>query len=360
MHENDYTTDESALDIASPRLDQFLVSAEARQLDPSERLRRLRAIFGKDEARVRALEELHPYRIMALWRISRYVLEAKGRLSPDERLEDATGAQPSPWEAPTRPVGQDAPRRGTGSLLAMHYEGEGLPLLCPPGPPHGPQETVQRWCDATGVAAGLLGIAESEQGQMGLEGLLDPTLAPRCCPTVDQVLAFEEYLIGEALELLVQHGEPAAMKHYRERYYLTRKEAVTVIRMARDLLRQELDAPLEENRAVAIAMLKRFIEDVAQTPNMRDRLAAIKELVRVQGIIREAPDNDMKDLLNVIRNVSGKREQKELGGGRVVDALPAHEMSEREGMGDISDVAFEVYPEEEDREALDSYDRENR
>lgn len=322
--------------------------------------------------RPRALEELHPYRIMVLWRISRLTLEVKGRLADDERLADATAISPSPWEHPTRPVtpGAGAPvqrdtvqrdtvQRGTGGLLARHIEGEGLPLICPERKgSHDSEETiklVERWCDAIGVAAGILSIGDTERGQKGLQGLLDPELAPWCCPTPEQVLAFEEQLISEAVELLIEHGEPATRQHYRTVYGLTRREALSIVRMSRARIKEDMMIPVEEARSILLARYERFLHDIAQTPNMRDRLLALKEVARITGVTRQTPEDAVREFLGVVRAVSAKREEMELQRGKVIEALPATDKP--------ADIAFEVFKDDrsndEDTEALDAYDREN-
>lgn len=348
--------DASRLDIDSPALERFLGSAMARYYtNPGERRRRIRALFGAPQAAERAPEpapeELHPYRIMALWRIARLSMTVKGRLSDDERLEDATHFEPSPWEHPTRPVVREAPRRGDGKLLAMHLEGEGLPIICPQRPRTDAERAlVERWCDAAGVAAGLLGVGGTERGELGLRGLLDPEVAPSCCPTADQVLAFEDQLISEAVELLVEHGEPAVAQHYRTMYGLNRREALTVIRLARVRIKEDMSIPIEEARGILLARYERFLADIGQTPNMRDRLLALKEVARITGVTREAPEDALKDFMSVIKKVSEKRDTMSAGPQR--PALPAGR-----DRSDTSDAAFEVI--DDDEEALDAFDREN-
>lgn len=355
----DVLNDKARLDIVSAELERFLRSEQPRRYSPSERLRRIRAIFGKPEEEEREpdLEELHPYRIMALWRTTRLIMELKERLAEDERLEDATLAEPSPWDHPTKPVTRtvdNSPRRGHGGLLALLREGEGTPILCPNG-----GELVRPWCNATGMAAQILGLGGSEVGQKGTVGLLDPTVAPYCCPTAEQLMAFEDRLIHEAVELMVEHGEPAIIDHYRHTYHMTRRESVMVVRLARTAMAKECSAPVEENRAMAIRMLKQFISEVSETPNMRDRLLAIKELVRVQGITREAPEDAMTDMLNVVRQISQRREQKENEQGHLL--LGTQDVGEGGSFDEhATDAAFEVVDDDDDRDALAAYDAENR
>lgn len=347
MREND----EERLDITSPKLERFLASAEERPFTPSERLRRIRVIFGVSRQRDRALEELHPYRIMALWRIVRVTMEVKGRISEDERLADATAINPSPWTSPTKGVTPrpNAPvQRGTGGLLSRHMEGDGLPLCCPPAKE---ADLVARWCDAAGIAAAILGIADNERGQMGLQGLLDPEQAPHCCPTPEQVLAFEEQLISEAVETLIEHGEPATMQHYRGVYGLTRKEALSIVRMSRQRIKEDMTIPVEEARSILLARYERYLYDVSQTPNMRDRLLALKEVARITGVTRESPEDAMRDFLGVVRAVSSRREAAEIERHKGFAQLPEGDKP--------TDAAFEVFEDDEDREALESYDREN-
>lgn len=329
-----------SLDIRTPLLDDFLGGEEIRRLTPNEKLRVLRQIFSKEDPE-RALEELHPFRILAMWRIVRFTLTAKGRLSSDEALGDATAIQPSPWDNPTKSIinGDQIPR-GTGKLVALHAIGDGFPLLCP----EADQEAIEAWCDATGLAAALLGVGNTEKGAKGLRGLLLPSTAAQCCPTEMQVLAFESNITAEALDLLVTNGEPSTMRHYRDNYGFTRAEALTLVKMARAMLTQEGSATVEENRAMAVAMLKQYLEEVGDTPNMRDRLLAIKELVRVQGVTKESPEDLMKEFGAVVRSISEKREKRELSSGK----------------DGASDVAFEVIQERSDEDALDAFDRESK
>lgn len=340
---------------STPALDEFLRGERLRRLTGAELRARIHAVFAADRGDALLPEETAPQRIMVMWRIVRATALAKGICADEESLDEATELTPDPWVEPFRPimtpVAQQALRRERAArLLRLHAEGAGLPLL----PPREDAAALARWCLAASIIASDLGVERHREGLLGLQGLLDPHDAVMCDVTADQVIAFEEMMMEGALDLLLDVGERAAVKHYREQYGLTRKEVAGLLRLAKAQALSRTMAATEEKRALQEARLEDFIGRAKEAMNMDDEMKALKELAKVQGLTRGEPESDAAEFLEVVRRVAKKQD---------ADSIPAHEVRllDAHRAEEVQPVTLEASPADpDDEEAIAEYDRENQ
>lgn len=296
-----------------------------------------------------SMEEWHPHRIVVAWRFAREHGRLHGRLG----LRDPIG--PALLPARTRTGMEDPWASGWQGVLgpqddpmhpAPHHQtlpgtwaedGAGEYLALPVAPPQVPEDwllapealdlydpseqeddpLLHRWLEFFAVTVRSLGIEDGSQddpdlGKKGLHGMLDPVYCRIAFPSRAEVVAFEEFIVGRTLEVLVEGEDPmgsrvdrsmigtsGAMEFLSRKYGLLPREARTVIDLARDRAKSVADGDLAQNRAMMVLRLEAFISRLRQINPMdgRNELAALKQLAIVQGLAKAEQDNDLADML---------------------------------------------------------------
>jgi hypothetical protein len=341
----------------APQLEAFLRGARLRRLQGAERRQAFQALFREaDDERADPFDlETKPQRIMVMWRIARTTAIVKGLCAEDETLDAATEVDPDPWTNPYLPLGTpsaSAPLRRArqARLIRLHAESAGLPLL----PPREDPEALERWCTASAIVAADLGVERSREGLLGLQGLLDPHQCARCDVSSAEVLAFEEMLLIESLDMLLDKGERAAIRHFREQYGFANKEANSLIRVVKTQALERSAASIEEKRALMEMRMEDYMGRCKETMDMDGEMKAAKELAKIQGLTRTEPENLHIEFADVVKRVALKQDQELLDPEtlRLLDGQRAEE---------VEAVVLEPEPDDpDDAEALAEYDRENQ
>lgn len=341
----------------APALEAFLRGAALRRLQGVERRQALRAVFAEAESeRAEAFDpETKPHRIMVMWRIARTTAITKGLCAEDETLDAATDCDPNPWTEPFRPISAIAAssplRRARQShLLRLHSEGEGLPLL----PPRTDSAALERWCSAAAIVAADLGVERSREGLLGLQGLLDPHQCARCDVRSGEVLAFEEMVLIEALDILLDHGERATIKHYREQFGFSHKEATALVRVVKTQALERSAASIEEKRALMEMRLENYLARCKETMDMDGELKASKQLAMIQGLTRTEPENMAAEFWQVVKRVAERQDQERL------DPVTLKLLDGQRAEAVEAIVIEPTEADPDDAEALAEYDRENQ
>ena len=290
-----------------------------------------------------------PHRIMVMWRLVRVAARVTGLCAEDETLDQATEIEPDPWThpiaPPLTPSQQALLRRGAAGAL-LNCVAKGMSLL----PPDDPQEAVN-WCQAMTLIAMELNMLTTQDGRIGFNGLLHPKTCQYSGVTIEHILALEELLVDEAQKLIIENGERPAIEHFRVQYSFTRKEAVALIRLARaDALTMSGNS-VDEDRALMIAQLKDLVARAKEEVNSDRELKALKELAKIQGLTRTAPEDIQRDFMAVIAAVADRQDRRALESPKT--RLPATIEAEY--------TVTELKPVEvvEDPEDLDAFDAEN-
>ena len=342
----------------SPQLDAFLRGAQLRRLQGAERRAAFREVFAAADAAQRADPfdpETKPARIMVMWRLARTTAIVCGLCAEDETLDAATELDPDPWVSPFAPIGSGAGssplrRARVARLIRIRGEADGLPLL----PPRADEPALERWCSAASIVAADLGVERSREGLLGLQGLLDPHQCARCDVRSQEVLAFEEMLLIESLDMLLDKGERAAIKHFREHYGFSHKEATGLLRVVKTQALERSAASIEEKRALMEMRYENMLGRYKETMDMDGELKASKELAKIQGLTRTEPENQTAEFFSVVRAVSARQDQ---------ELLDPHTLKLLDGRRAEEVEAITIEPSEpdpDDAEALAEYDRENQ
>ncbi len=348
----------------SEALDAFLSGGRIRRLQGLERRKFVQDFFAAGRPGPAADELIpddHPLRIMVMYRLCRQTAVLKGLTAEDETLDATTELAPSPWITPFTPVGMlpsmaAAIRRASGHrLLTIHAEDGGIPLL----PPRSHPEQLDRWCRSAGIIAADLGIERTPTGLRGLRGLLDPAMCCKCDVTSGEVLGLEELIHTEMLDMLLDVGERATIKHFREEYGFARKEIIALIRVVKTMALERSAASIEEKRAMQEMRLEDFIGRAKNAMNMDDEMKGVKELAKIQGLTRTEPENQAAEFFDVIKRVS-QRQDQQIHSPEQLRLLDGHRAEEVEAIVIEPSLAGAREEDPDDAEALAEYDTENQ
>jgi hypothetical protein len=268
---------------------------------------------------------------LAAWRVVRSLAASLGLVAADETLEEALDGlvDPDPWfgrVVPRATVSQRAAlRRGLGGPLA-DLVAQGLTLL-----PRG-DEWDENWCEAAELVCQDVGVARGPHGGDVLMVLTYPLAARELALSPEDVYAVEELLVGQALRVLLRHGEAGVQDHFGEKYGLCRREANLLIRLARAEAMRNGRSTVEDDRALMVARLNDIAARARETLNVADELRALRELARVQGLTRTEPESVEQEFRSVIKSVSDRQDAE-----RPLVALPREEdpTPEREELADF-------------------------
>jgi len=315
-------------EIESRALDAFLAPGadDERLLAPDESAERFRTYFAPPEALLDD-PELHPRRVVLLWRWARAFCHSVGVLEEDETLEEALETLDDPWYGGVRP--RPTPRErallrldGTSALYRACSEPGGLPIL-PPG-----DDRDGRWVDAfAAVSSDLRLRSAGPRAAEALRPLLDARYAAKVGVTVEQILSLEELAVDEAQRIVLRSGERAAVDHFRERYGLSRREGLGLVRLARADVVLYGRTSIEEDRALMVAQLRDLLDRVRRTMNTAEETRILKELARVQGLTRLEPEDAGSEFLGIVRTVAARQDALPLAPG----AYDAEEENDEEG-----------------------------
>jgi len=307
-------------------------------------------------------QDLAPYRVKVAWRLIREMCRMKGLAHPEDTLIDAvlpTSRNIDPWIIPEkwkRPAGAHLT---TLSHISIKYykqtedlaekfqykrhvlevaEGQpdfvvypGLALLPPPIPwqwweqdqiskrrrvveNYDPHEdlTLVFYMKIVNQLAQELQIADGsfddpDQGRYGLKGLTDVETIRELFPSRFQIVAYEELLIEETLNLMTQYGQSRARRYLRSRHGFSRREVEGLCKIAKAWIRKQLESDIEEDRAFMVTRLEDFVRRARVSLDLRAELAGMKQLTIVLGLARSEMGDAMSDFLNVVSDVSGSR-----------------------------------------------------
>jgi hypothetical protein len=350
-------------EIKTHELDIFMsdLSEVPRRLKAVEALVVLRAAARATDA-LALLEDpaLHPHLVVAAWRWARAAATAVGRCSDDETLDAALGdADPDPWThrlvARPTPSQRALVRQGATSALYEAVAGEGISLL----PPR--DGRAARWCAAFESVAEDLSLRRAPRGPDCVRLLSDPEVAPLVAVGARHVVGLEDLLIDQAQRVLFRHGERGVMDHFRDRYGLSRRECLGLVRLARADALQYGRSSVEDDRALMVALLKDYTDRAREAFNLDGEMKGLRELARVQGLTRTEPEDKMSEFLGVVRRVSGRRDALSLVGAaaEAVEAEPEDVSEELGSLPTDADAPLDVTFRVTEKATLARFDAED-
>ena len=171
------------------------------------------------------------------------------------------------------------------------------------------------------------------------------------------VYRLEELLVDQAQRVLFRHGERGVMDHFRERYGLSRRECLGLVRLARADAVQYGRSSVEDDRSLMVAQLKDYVDRARDASNLDGEMKGLRELARVQGLTRTEPEDKMSEFLGVVRRVSGRQDAVQLVGAAAADAVGAEPEEISDELDSLpTDAEFHVRDGFKESSVLEDFD----
>jgi hypothetical protein len=210
----------------------------------------------------------------------------------------------------------------------------GLALLPPPPPPHQIDPLTNStkpeydplkhdpllciWCEAMeSIARSPLNTfltlpADPLLAKYGNDGLFDPARARAAWPTAEEIMAWEDMLVVETMQTLVEDGHRQTREELKNRHGFTAEEVSRIMDLAKLRVRDIDLMDLDAERAFMRRRLEAFIDRAKDSFDMRAELAAYKQLSIILGLAQGGAEgfDDMAE--RVIRTHAGPPNQRAL------------------------------------------------
>ncbi len=225
------------------------------------------------------MEESRGYRIIVAWRITRAIMIEDKLLDMDERLNEMDLE-----DYPTPAVAEDREQFvariiEVGKRLKVHNGSKFNPHL----------------------------------GYYGMQGLCHPRSVVEWWPSRPVLMFFEDNLIEQLKVLILKQSKTKTRNYMRDLLGLQVKEAGALIKLAiEEALRTDTE-DLETKRMLAEGWLTDYIERSRECGDLNSEMKGLKELVKVQGLTRVEPENQMDIMVQAIASVAAAA-QRDLPG----------------------------------------------
>ncbi len=152
-------------------------------------------------------------------------------------------------------------------------------------------------------------------GYYGLKGLTHPRDVVEFWPSRPELLFFEDSLVEQLKTLILRQSKIKTRNYMRDLLGLQIKEAGALIKLAiEEALRQDGE-DLETKRMLAEGWLTDYIERSRECGDLNSEMKGLKELVKVQGLTRVEPENQMDVMVAAIASVAAAAQRDERGPG---------------------------------------------
>ena len=122
--------------------------------------------------------------------------------------------------------------------------------------------------------------------------------------------AFLENLLERASVAFVDLGPSSVLEDLRSTLGFRRDEALALLRLVRDRLREDQDASLEDRRALLATRLEQTRAESREVGDRRSELTTMRHLAGVWGLTRDEPqDQGYRDLVDVVARASREEDQ---------------------------------------------------
>lgn len=240
--------------------------------------------------------EMHGYRVILAWRITRIIAHRVGLLHLDERLSKALPKR-ADWIEPTKAL-----QSVNGGIPARLLEG-GLALT-----PTQDREHQHRF------AAVVQNIAEKSHmhlgtaklprlGYYGLVHMTHGDTIAEVWPDAQDILDFEERLIDQMVGFVVKWSKVKIRHHLRDLLGLSVKEVGGLIEIVRAMAREYAQEDLDTKRALLEMQIDDFRERAREAGDLNNEMKALKTQSIVSGVTRSEPEDRNAELIGIIQQV---------------------------------------------------------
>lgn len=294
-----------------------------------ELLGMMRAAFRKQ---TESLQDWTQYRIQAAWRIVREMAAISGLVQEDEKLAEMPEMKPDPWlfggSCPNPNASDPRTAQLWGAVERMTGR-DGLPLLPPQVPAEFRDEygvrseynprnidhdrRLHEYLELVSFISLTLHIVDGssldpEAGVKGMEGLEDPWIARIAWPSRLQIIAWEDHVVCEALDWLVEEGKEEARNRLQAKYGLQPHEVKRVLRLAlAEAGARITNGSVEEERGLMVLKLEKIESRAVRDGQLKVALAASKQSAIVLGLNKVDPDDILKEFAEIVRDRARRR-----------------------------------------------------
>lgn len=323
------------------------------RLTPAERL--FRGMFKTVDFNY---EDLLPWRLRTAYRLVREMARLRGMIGDGDLLSDIQ-TDYDPWIQPTKFDPNRIPKDTSQSfeVFQIFLEAEmlgkdwqysrpsykpGVDRFTFPGiallPPPVPDKFINKQCEVTEdydpyedkalilYIEALESVAkylkieggcelDPQLGSLGLRGLYDPELIRLIFPTRTQLMAWEEILIDEATEKLIDLGTLGVQKYLKRSHGYLKHEIAHVTKAAKVMITRRNEFDPEEERALMALRVEDYIRRARSALDLKAEAFGLKQLSLINGLGKTDPEDANNDMFfQVAKRVTSMRES--LTGGQ--------------------------------------------
>jgi hypothetical protein len=251
-------------------------------------------------------------RIMVCYRLTRALADLKGICSPGQSLVEGTNMTPSPWNSEItcfKETAQDASK-----IKLLRAQTLALPLLPPMVSPTCTKRNHRKLAQWLGIMTRLanrLHINSSEEGRRGLWRLLDPDYVHELWIRPEIMMAFENAFLSRLLEMQVNDGIVEAQTAAIKQFHLSQMECKKLCDLARAAAPDIVADNLETKKAFMELRIDQFMKRARNESDLRAELQGLKLLAAIQGLHKVEPEDDIKTMVDVVKEVSSREDNDE-------------------------------------------------
>jgi hypothetical protein len=311
----------------------------------------MQSVFYRRRAQ---LSETLGERTLLAWRITRELARHTGLLSGGETLASALQSSyecVDPWSipkgipdpAPGSPWAKEITSSGSPQIIGMLKQFESkVPMQDwvslfgvdnpPPPPPDDATDGQPRgrvpgipllppqrgndsplwkmWHRAVCMVSDLLGLHTGTHIHPGLSEAALPQLLEQtrtAWPSRGQIMAFEQIVVNEAIDLILEKSSRGVTKELHKAYGLLPHEQKAVVEMARVEAMEQTDFDVNEARGLMVLRLEDYIHRSRENLDSRAELWGLKQLAIIQGLSRSEAGDLVSDFTSVVRSVSQRQ-----------------------------------------------------
>ena len=123
-------------------------------------------------------------------------------------------------------------------------------------------------------------------------------------PSLPEILYFEEQLVLETFQKLLNTSVNHARTFLQSEYHLRPKETLQILSLAQLYSHNLSPANVEHNRSLMVHRLEDLLHRAKENMDTRTELQTLKQISSVQGLNKAEPEDELDSFTNVVKAVS--------------------------------------------------------
>ena len=161
---------------------------------------------------------------------------------------------------------------------------------------------------------------DPQLGIIGTRGVFDPEVIRLIFPTRTQFMAWEELLIEETIDVLIEKGSVETQKYLKESHGLVSYEIAHLIKACKVLISRHNEFDPDEERALMALRIEDYIKRARDAVDLKAESFGLKQLSLINGLGKTDPEDANNDMfIEVARKVSSMRPAMIEGSVKVIE-----------------------------------------